>query len=420
MKISKETGMLITFLIGTSVFVTTAIADISTKSGYEQLKDSLKRTTSSLSESVNNFTVEVSYSAKDNNKVFETSSEVKKFDLVNKSEESISSNLRWDGMEYKNYYYSDQNMRISKGNEDTYYVTKFASPRENGNSGIFSDPFKEDRAEDIEKIVDAVVGNLKDYIMVDERHDGSKSLTGSLNEVQIPAIVNAGASFMVKQQFSPSYRDTGTGLQQIKKDIYVKGVTGRANINKDGILENFLGSVALMGKDNQGVIHEVNIDILAKIYDINSTLVQKPELTGKKVETNVERNYDKFENPQMFKGSYKNDIIVEKDNKFVKIGERVVKIESITDKNISGEFIESIRPEYVAEFSNPQQFRFDAQFNQEQKGSKTDARFSYKDKSGKEYQGNIFIQVRDAKIYFNIPTANRNGLYDPQFNMVLE
>ena len=44
MKLNKKTAMIISFALGTVMFTTTAIAQVVAKSGYDQLKDSVKYT----------------------------------------------------------------------------------------------------------------------------------------------------------------------------------------------------------------------------------------------------------------------------------------------------------------------------------------------------------------------------------------
>ena len=50
MKVNKKTVMVLSFCLGLALFVTTAFADIVSKTGYEQMKDSIKFTAESFSE----------------------------------------------------------------------------------------------------------------------------------------------------------------------------------------------------------------------------------------------------------------------------------------------------------------------------------------------------------------------------------
>ena len=59
----------------------------------------------------------------------------------------------------------------------------------------------------MEKIADALVGNLKDAVVVTENSDGSKTLSGSLSESQIPALINAVVSLQSKSEFGNGYNN---------------------------------------------------------------------------------------------------------------------------------------------------------------------------------------------------------------------
>ena len=65
MKIKKKTAMLASFTIGTLLFATTALADVVSKSGYEQLKDGLKVSAKKMSGEFNSFTLDITYVIKD-------------------------------------------------------------------------------------------------------------------------------------------------------------------------------------------------------------------------------------------------------------------------------------------------------------------------------------------------------------------
>ena len=60
MKLNKKTTTIISFAIGTVMFTTTAIAQVLTKSGYDQLKDSVKYTAESCTTKLSSYTVDMS------------------------------------------------------------------------------------------------------------------------------------------------------------------------------------------------------------------------------------------------------------------------------------------------------------------------------------------------------------------------
>lgn len=89
MKIKKKTAMLVSFALGTLLLATTAVADIATKSGYDQLKDALKLTAGNCSDKFNNFTMDISIVAKDNGNILSSQNEVTKFDRIKTASKTL-------------------------------------------------------------------------------------------------------------------------------------------------------------------------------------------------------------------------------------------------------------------------------------------------------------------------------------------
>lgn len=420
MKFKKKTAMLASFTVGTLLLATTALADIASKSGYEELKDSIKVTAEQATEKYDSFTLDFSMAIKDNGKTLMNENETTKYDRKLRATENISSGMNFDGEKRSNQNYSDKNtiIRLNAGDQ-TYYVTEFT--KERTDDSFEKDPFKEDEAADVEKIIDAVVGSLKDHVVVTENSDGSKAITGSLTEVQIPSLVNAVASFQLKQEFNGNNYDDREKLPHLTKDIFVKEVQGSAKVNPEGAMESILGSAVLSGKDEQGDVHEITIEALFTLSDVNSTKVTKPDLTGKKVVKDIARYADsELTNPEKFIGKFKNDIIIEKDGKFVKIGERFLDITQIDDKKVAGKYYTEYKQgfeEYAGAMSN---FEFEAPFEKEQKMS---ASFEGTTPSSDKVKGHIYLSEYEGRVDFNIDNVNSFGsgmMFDSSFRPDLD
>jgi rubrerythrin len=418
LKIKKKAAMLISFAVGTTMFATTAMAEIASKSGYEQLKDALKYTAENCTEKLTSYTMDLSFVLKDNGNAITSETTLNKYNIVNNSRENISTSIQGTN-KTENYYYADKNGSISRNsNQDTYYVNEYTTPRDDRS---FNNPFKEKQAGDIERIADALIGNLKDYVVVSQNPDGTKELSGSLSEAQIPALVNAVTSYQFKNSFG-GYRATRIGdpqssIPRITKDIYVKEVKGKALVNKDGLIQSILGTGVLAGKDEQGIEHSLTFELLGKISDINSTIVNKPDLSGKKVEKSIQKDYDKLSNPQMYIGIYKNNIIIEKNGKLEKIGERILDITQIDDKGIVGRYYEEYKKGYEDYAASVKDFKFDAKFE----NAPHHAIFNYTNSSGKSIQSSMGINPYSANIYFNIPEPSRGNLInDGEFRRVFD
>src|SRR5699024_3710843 len=101
----------------------------------------------------------------------------------------------------------------------------------------------------------------------------------------------------------------------------------------------------ISAKDEKGVDHIYSLELSMDIKDINNTLVKAPDLEGKKVTYSKEG----FEFDDKYIGKYKNDIVMEKDNSFEKVGERFVDITYIENVNLKGKYYEIYKENYKAE-----------------------------------------------------------------------
>jgi hypothetical protein len=412
-KLKKKTMMGISFVLGTVMFTTTAIAQVATKSGYDQLKDSVKYTVESCTTKLSSYTMDMSFIIKDNSKVIYSENSHDKVDVKNGAKESVSTGLHGK-TKTEGYNYNDKKGSIYKNNEqNVYYETEFTSPREDTPS---SNPFEEAGVADVEKITDALVGNLKDAVVVTENTDGTKTISGSLSQSQIPAVIDAVVSFYAKNEFGNIYNGyNGTinesSMPKITKDVFVSEVKGNMETNKDGFIQRVLGTGVISGKDESGIEHKLIFEMLVKISNVNSTKVSRPDLSSKKVEKNMERDYTKLSNPEKYLGKYKTDILIDQEGKFVKIGERFIDVTAIDDKGISGRHYEEYAKGYEEYATNKKDINFDAKFNKGQFNADFDV-------DGSSNKGNINVNPGSATIYFYTGENNINKIMDDQYNKV--
>ena len=428
MKLRKKTAMVVSFAVGSLMFATTAFAEVASKSGYEQLKDAFKYTSESFSTKLSSYTIDISFVMKDNDTIVSSNSQLQKYDVTKGAKENTSTSIDGTNIKTENYNYSDKNSNITHNSaQDTYYVYEFTSPQE---AQLFTDPFKSNQAADLEKIADALIGNLKDYVVVSPNPDGSKELSGSLSKAQIPVLINALVSLQFKNSYNMPYGATtrlvaapnsndklgviNEAIPTITKDVFVKEVKGKLIMNKDGLIESILGTGVLSGIDKYDKVHKLSFEILVKLTNINSTIVNKPDLSGKTVEKTIQDNMKDgtISNPEKFIGKYKNDIIIEKNGKFEKIGERFIDITHIDDKNIAGRYHEEYKVGYDEYSASKKDFTFDAA---NEKGP-LNATFDYTNASGKTSKGTINIDPSSAQInvWLDEPStkqSNQNGQY---------
>ncbi|MFT5872910.1 MAG: hypothetical protein ACI8WT_001851 [Clostridium sp.] len=413
MKLKKKTATIISFAIGTIMFTTTAMAQVLTKSGYDQLKDSFKYTAESCTTKLSSYTADMSVSLKDNGTVIFSDNVLYKVDVSTGAKETITTGLE-GSKKTESYNYSDKKGSIYKGNEqNVYYSTEFANPQENT---VSKNPFKEEEAADIEKIADAIVGNLKDAVVVTENADGTKTLSGSLSETQIPALINAVVSLQCKNAVGNNNPSNESSMPKITNDVFVKDIKGNMVTTKDGLIQSVLGSGVISGKDESGTEHKLTFELLAKMTNVNSTKVSKPDLTGKKVEKNIQQDYSKLTNPEKYIGKYKTDILIEKDAKFVKIGEKFIDVTAVDDNSISGIYNEEFAKGYEEYATNKKDFKFDVKFEKDQQ---LNGSFNAKNSSNDTIKGNISINQGSAQIYFYLDgSRSGNMLTNDQYSKV--
>ncbi|WP_454054746.1 hypothetical protein [Clostridium sp. Marseille-Q7071] len=411
MKIKKKTAMITSFTLGLLMFATTAMAEISSKSGYDQAKDALKYSAESFTSKLSNYTMDISMNIKDNGKVIISENTVNKYDVTKNSCENFYTRIN-GSKKSEEYFYRDKDIMVNTSeNQDIYFVTEYEGSDE---GRILRNPFEEKNAGDIEKIGDAIVGSLKDYVVVDEKTDGSKELSGSISEAQIPSLVNAVTSYMIK---STSFFNIDTQeekvMPMITKDVYVKEVKGNMVVDKDGLIQNVFGTGVLSGKDDKGNEHTLTFELLGKVSNINSTAVNKPDLSGKKVEKYIQENMNVLKNPGMYVGKYKNDIVIKEDGKFQKIGERIIDITHSDHKSIGGTYHEEYGEGYKDYVGNKSDISFDAKYREE---GYYDAEFDIEGSSDKGY---INLNIGEAKFHFGMPVGGRDW-YNGEFTRVFE
>ena len=413
MKFKKKTTMLLAFVAGTLLFSATALADIASKSGYDRLKDSVKFTAEYLLEKADSYTLEANFELKVNGNLMSSDSSITKTDRNAGASEGINTSWSHQNGDYNYYNYSDRKTEIRSGrgygsDEQVYYVTEYTNERP-FNDFAAQNPFREKGADDVERIIDALVGNLRDHVTASENADGSYTLDGALSRSQIPALINAVTSFVFKQSMS------GSGFPEFTDDVYVKEVKGTAKINPDGLIENIMGSATVSGRDANGNVHEVSVDFLIKISDVNSTVITKPDLTGKEVVTSTTeygRPEDKMivVDPNKFMGTFMNDLVIEEENSFVKIGERFLVIEELGNGSVAGRYYEEYRPEYAEYAENSEAFTFTA------KGQNERVYEHYEVTTDSGTQGYMYFEVYTGKIHFygfsGVKYGRNNALFE--------
>ncbi len=343
MKYNKKTITIAVFILGAVILMTSAFADMILGSGYNSLKSSMKTTAAKLTDEVDNFTVNATLALKLDGVVVEETVSNGKFDIANNTRESEDKRTG-KGKTSEGYWYSNGNQRIYRNDDGSYSVIERRKKTHDEDMDIIKNPFEDEQFKDAEKIADAFVGSLQDIIQLEESN-GRKMYIGNLTETEIPSIVNAISSFAFKYGILDQWQAKHLGVPRPMSNIYLISAMGKAIENENGILESGIFTASISAEDSDGIEHIYSFDFSMDIKDINTTIVKAPNLEGQKVTYTKEG----FEFDNKYLGKYKNDIVIEKDNTFKKVGERFVEINSIDKGNLKGKYYEIYNEGYEAD-----------------------------------------------------------------------
>ncbi|WMJ77296.1 MULTISPECIES: hypothetical protein [unclassified Sedimentibacter] len=402
MNFNKRSAIFAVFILGVLVFATSAFADIMLGSGYHSLKDSAKTTMERLTNEVDNFNVDVIISLKVDGETFIESTDNTKFDIANQAQETSGTNLE-KGEIRDRYMYIDENQYIYKNFEDGSYNVIKKQKSDNSDRKIFENPFEEEQVMDAEKIMDAFVGSLEDIIQIEES-GGKKMYMGNISNTEIPPLVNAVSSFALKYSIISEYTAKRLEVPYPKSNIYVIEASGKAIENEEGIIESGIFTASMSAEDNSGTEHIYTVEFSIDIKDINNTVVTAPNLAGQKVTYTKEG----FEFDTKYIGKYKNDIVKEVDNSFVKQGERIIEITSVDDDSIKGRYYETYNEGY--EPDTVRNFEFTSKYGE----SRHYTVLNYTDSNGEKKNGIIHREgLQNINVSFDVEfSEDDNGNVD--------
>lgn len=330
MKLNKK-SVIGLFLTGVLISGTVASADVLIGDGYNGAKQALKYTAKTLSKNTDSVTAAFSYELKFDGDVRASESSVTMYDLKNQKRLEQSTSYGHKDGETSSFWYEDLEKSISYHSaEDAYYQSNFSGNDERSIS--IQDPFEEDIAKDVEKVADAFVSNMKDYVQTKDTADGGKLYFGSVDSSQMPVFANALSSFFMKYSFLDEYNCDQMGMPKLDGSLYCNEVSGKISQNADGLLDSIVGTAALIGTEKSGEEHTIEFSISVKISDINSTTVNEPDVDESKLTV-----YDEAEDDLRYRlteanlGTYHGDMTVRNNNAFEKLGDVQLEITSVSD-----------------------------------------------------------------------------------------
>lgn len=281
--------------ISSVVMVATGISALASNSGYDAYKSALKNTKTAQSVSV-----QAAGSLQDNGAVLAQANGSFKVSLNNETASGSAEVIANGAQQSMNFYKQASGTVVKSSASDVYFVTQ-----ENKQKHTKANTQNEyDMSQQAETVIDALIGNLKNYVSVNALSDGSKDITVQLDNAQIPTVINAIAPIAIKhatkgendreqedqngdqQQEIPFNKDIlKNAAPQLSQDIKIEKVAVKAHINAANYIEHQEADITVSGKDDQGAAHQVTLHVQADLSNFNNVAPDTIDLTGKTVQT---------------------------------------------------------------------------------------------------------------------------------------
>ncbi|MBD0379545.1 hypothetical protein [Paenibacillus sedimenti] len=282
--------------VGSMMLVTSVYAGVGDAPGYETFKSAFKQTAA-----VDNATRQVNVSLQDNGtSLLNVKTTIKSnSDRAGSAEVTVKSGTE----EQTIHFYSQDGKHIVKTDDsDVYKVWDEAQM-----SGKFKELEGKEHTPDpamvqeVENVVDALVGNLKNYVTMDQAAGNVKEIHFKMSGSQISPVVNTIGSLVIKhhgtsennQHPLPAKADTlgfdasllKNSFPQLTTDIKMDEVEVNATVDADNHITNQTAQIHISGKDAGGAAHDVVLNVDMTLSSLNSTTPDTVDLTGKQVET---------------------------------------------------------------------------------------------------------------------------------------
>jgi hypothetical protein len=283
-----------------AVMLTTGLTAMAGTSGYEDYKSALKAT-----QALKSVSIQADAVLQDNGNVLNDAHGQLKVSLPDRK---MSGNVQvtGKGAQQSVDLFSGPTGEVWKtGGTDTYFVKQDKQEKqdgeqqdstENGHSAWMN--------KQAETVIDALVGNLKNYVSENSQSDGSKQISLQLDNAQIPAVVQALAPLAFKhlsgehdgQQKQNSVTDQANPDKLFSKnlfnvneialtqDIQIQSVSLEAIVNAHNQIERQQASVTFTGKDAGGVSHKLTLNTDVHLSAFDQTTPDTIDLAGKKVQ----------------------------------------------------------------------------------------------------------------------------------------
>jgi hypothetical protein len=280
-------------VVGSILLVSSVYAGVGDYAGYDAYKTALKHTSTAQS-----VTGVFDVSVVDNDKSIVALKSTFKFDSVNHNS-SGKVEVKSENSNQLFELYNQDNKEIIKRGDSEIYTILDTGEKYNGKRQEWKQNANPQIANEAENAVDSLIGNLRNEVNLQTNADGSKQVNVELKGTQLPTIVNAITSILIKnggQELTKQavQKDSFHGmlntdflnqLPKLVKDISIRSISLTGDIAADDTLNHQNAQLTIYGKDASGAGHELSIEFDMAFSDQNHTVPDTINLTGKKVET---------------------------------------------------------------------------------------------------------------------------------------
>lgn len=294
------------FSLAAILLMASGFSAASGTSGYEAYKAALKNNMT-----VKSGTSDVKVTITDNGtKLLDMNSQFK----ADMAAEAVQGTLNIDNGEVNHslaVFGQDEQFIFKSGEDDTYWLMDH-SDKDDYNNPHWKNDGEHPPIDGVERLVYALLGNLQHQVKLESKSDGSGLISLNLTEDQIHPAVNALGSLMVKksgmvkekknehenrpdwvQEFCPLGGDFKVNFPVLTEDIRLVKLEVKAEVTPEQYLSRQTMTAEITGTDEQGKFHTVVVEMDAGMSDLDRTVVESIDLTGKKVQVIEEKAWDR-------------------------------------------------------------------------------------------------------------------------------
>lgn len=285
--------------ISGAIMLVSGLTAFAGTSGYEDYKAALKNT----AENTQSVTVQANALLKDNGSILSQAQGSIKANLQN---EAVSGDVKITGSQGSQVLslYSQSDGQVWKSDaSDTYYVKQDLQDKKDQETEKESTETAWLSSQE-EKIMDALIGNLKNEITSTTDKDGAKHISLQLENAQIPAVVQALAPFLFKnlseekdhESSKETTVDSNNPEDLIQRNLFdfqaialtngvqIQSIRLNADITPANELQHQQLDLTFVGKDAQGTSHTLAASLDVQLSAFNATTTESIDLTGKQVQ----------------------------------------------------------------------------------------------------------------------------------------